>query len=341
MSLKNFWYIVGESRELSAGKVLGRTLLEEWIAIYRDESGRINAIRDRCLHRNARLSKGRIARGELVCPYHGWRYGQNGTVTGIPSEGSDFIPKVKCATTFETIEKDGYIYVRLNSSEETKALAPFAVPSLGKKGFQHIRLKHVFRANVPNCAENFIDVPHTTYVHPGVFRYEKTPQKISAELERENGNVHIRYRGETSNFGWFSKILNPSDREIFHEDHYYAPNVTHVEYRFGQQWNFNITSQSIPVGPQETHVYTDLTYDYGLLNLIARPFVQWAARKIIQQDVTIMGQQTDVMNKYGQLFNSTRSDLHHLWIEKIYSDIESGKDLRLTAPKKDVIEFFI
>jgi len=344
VSLKDFWYIVAESRELTEGKVIGVVLLGEWIALYRDPQGQATAVLDRCLHRNARLSKGRVVQGELVCPYHGWKYGQKGMVTAIPSEGEDFEPKAsRCVPRFSVIEKEGYIYVRLNArpAESLKTLEPFPIPYFGKPGYQHIRLKHIFRANVPNCAENFIDIPHTTYVHPGVFRYEKAPQKIRAEVEQESGNVHIRYKNETSNFGWFSKFLNPSDREIFHEDHYYFPNVTHVEYRFGKRMHFNITSQSIPVGDDETHVYTDLTYDYGIWNWIARPFVRWAALKIIAQDVKIMGEQTEVVRKYGELFASTKCDLHHVWIEKIYADLRAGRDPRALPQKKEAIEFFI
>ncbi len=344
MALKNFWYIVAESRELKPGVVLGRILIEEWIALYRDVFGKVTAVQDRCLHRNARLSNGRVVKGELTCSYHGWKYGQNGVLNSIPSEGARFTPKPsKCAVRFDTVEQEGYIYVRLNTAAVAEGydFQPFAIPSFSRPGFQHLRLKNVFCANVPNCAENFIDVPHTTYVHPGIFRYEKAPQLIAAEIERENGNVHVRYRNETSNFGWFSKILNPSNKEIFHEDHYYFPNVTHVEYHFGSKWKFNITSQSIPVGPNETHVYTDLTYDYGFINWLARPFVYWAAKKIISQDVAVMGQQTDVMKKYGQVFNSTSSDLHHLWIEKIYSDLIEGKDPRLAPARKQAVEFFI
>lgn len=344
VSLKDFWYIVAESRDLLPGKVIGITLLGEWIALYRDPEGNATAVLDRCLHRNARLSKGRVVGGELVCPYHGWKYGKKGVVTAIPSEGNKFEPKAsRCVPKFQTIEKEGYIYVRVSNrpSESYKSLEPFSIPYFKDKGYRHIRLKHVFRANVPNCAENFIDIPHTTYVHPGVFRYEKAPQRIIAQVERSQGNVHIRYKNETSNFGWFSNFLNPSNQEIFHEDHYYFPNVTHVEYRFGPRMHFNITSQSIPVSDDETHVYTDLTYDYGIWNLFARPFVYWAARKIIAQDVKIMGEQTDVVKKYGELFASTRSDLHHVWIEKIYSDLKAGRDPKAQPDKTEEIEFYI
>jgi phenylpropionate dioxygenase-like ring-hydroxylating dioxygenase large terminal subunit len=344
LSLKDFWYIVAESKDLRDGKVLGVELLDEWIALYRDGQGKATAVVDRCLHRNARLSKGRVIEGELVCPYHGWKYGAKGQLMAIPSEGERFQPKAsRCIPRYSCEEKEGYIYVRLSNTPEASiaSLQPFSIPYLNLSGYKHIRLKHLFEANVPNCAENFIDIPHTTYVHPGVFRYEKKPQKIEAEVEQENANVHIRYRKETSNFGWFSKFLNRADKEIFHEDHYYFPNITHVEYRFGPRMHFNITSQSIPISEQKTLVYTDLTWDYGIWNFLSTPFVRWAAKKIIAQDVKIMGEQTEVVKKYGELFANTKCDLHHVWIEKIYADLRAGRDPRENQAKKEVVDFYI
>jgi phenylpropionate dioxygenase-like ring-hydroxylating dioxygenase large terminal subunit len=343
-TLKDFWYIVALSSDLKPGHVLSTNLLDEWLAIYRTSTGKVSAVIDRCMHRNARLSKGKVIKGQLVCPYHGWRYAEDGKLTAIPSEGDTFQTKpLRCITSFPVVEQEGYIYVRLTRTPSAGYidLLPYNIPHYSSPGYKHIRLKHVFHASVPNCAENFVDIPHTTYVHPAIFRYEKAPQKIEAEVEINNGSVHVRYLNETSNFGIFSKFLNRQNRVIFHEDHYYAPNITHVEYRFGKRMHFNITSQSIPVDHNETHVYTDLTYDYGFWNIVAQPFVRAVGKKIIAQDVRIMDEQTTVMNKYGTQFTSTRADLQHLWIEQIYASLLAGNDPRNIPSKKSKVEFWI
>jgi len=344
ISLKNFWYIAASSEEVTSDSVTGVVVLGEWIALYRDQQGKAVAVLDRCLHRNARLSKGRVKNGQLVCPYHGWRYGEDGKLQAIPSEGPAQAARgARCLPNYLTLEKDGYIYLQLEKPKpEIPALPePFDIPYLGRPGYQHIRLKHLFRAEVPNCAENFIDIPHTTYVHPKIFRYEAAPQSISAEVEAKAGAVHVRYLNETSNFGLFSLFLNRRKTIIFHQDHYYLPNVTHVEYRFGDRRHFNITSQSIPVGPKETLVYTDLTYDYGFWNYFARPIVRWVARKIIAQDVKIMSEQTEVTERYGERFISTKADLQHVWIEKFYQSVKQGQDPRTLPEKKETVVFWI
>ena len=68
---------------------MGRVILEESLVLYRDGEGRPACLLDRCLHRNARLSEGRVEGGLLACPYHGWKYAVSGACVGVPSLGPD------------------------------------------------------------------------------------------------------------------------------------------------------------------------------------------------------------------------------------------------------------
>ncbi len=60
MFLKNCWYVAALDHELIDGKLLSRTLLGENVLLYRGESGNVIALNDRCPHRGALLSKGRL-----------------------------------------------------------------------------------------------------------------------------------------------------------------------------------------------------------------------------------------------------------------------------------------
>ena len=342
--LTDFWYVVAESKDVKENKVVSAFLDGQWLAIYRDAKGTATVVLDKCLHRNARLSKGRVANGELICPYHGWKYGAQGCLKAIPSEGESFQTKPqRSLVSFSTQEKQGYIYVRTANQPSAgyEQQTPFSLPYYDTKGYQHVRLKHVFEADVPNCAENFIDVPHTTFVHPGIFRYQSKPQKIKSEVEIEHGNVHVRYLNESTNFGFFTIFLNRKRQPIYHEDHYYPPNITHVEYRFGKRMHFNIISQSVPLSDKVTHVYTDLVYDYGIWNIFAKPFVWFVAKRIIAQDVKIMGEQCQVFKKYGPEFMSTRADMQHVHIERIYQTLLDGGDIKIIPSRTTEVEFWL
>lgn len=338
MNRKNYWYIAAESHELKKNKPLARTLMNEWVVLFRDENGKPAAMLDKCLHRSAQLSKGSVVNGSLQCPYHGWRYNGAGEVNFIPSEGPQLSRK-RCAVRFDCVEKDDYIYVRLEKSAEQET-TPFEMPKYQHKGYTTIRLQNLFNNTVTNCAENFVDIPHTTFVHPKIFR-NPGHEKFGAQVERLQDSVKVTYKNEKKNFGIFSWFLNPSGDEIRHTDEFYAPNVTTVNYWFGGKKHFIITSQSVPINEKETLVYTDLTYNYGIWNWISRPLVRKQAQMIIDQDVEILANQMRTLEKYGVHFQNSPADIIHTFIESIQSEIEQGRNPKELPNKKSEIEFWV
>jgi phenylpropionate dioxygenase-like ring-hydroxylating dioxygenase large terminal subunit len=335
-----FWYVVAMSDELPEGVVLRRKVLGEWLAIFRGDDGKAVALRDRCMHRNAPLSKGTVAKGCLSCPYHGWTYDRMGTVVGVPAEGEKFRKTASRATKrFDTTEEDGFVYVRL-AAEAPNDIRPFKMPHYGERGWETVRLINTFDNDVTNCAENFIDIPHTAFVHFGTFRSSKK-QKIDATIRRTNGSVRIEYRNETDNLGLFAKFLNPTGKRIEHRDNFYMPNVTSVVYVFNEWMTLYITSQSVPEENERTRVYTDVTYNYGLLNRVVRPFIRWHSQQIIDQDLDALRDQMEVIRKYGRSFNNTTADAIHVMVESINDEIAKGKDPRLLPDKQAEVSFIV
>lgn len=282
MKLEDFWYIVTSSDRLKPNTLLSCTVLDEWLVIFRGENGKPVALRDRCLHRNSRLSRGKLCHGLLQCPYHGWVYDQTGQVVVIFSEGQTFKP-TRCTKPYDTKEQDGYIYIRL-ADTQSDDFAPFKMPHYKEPGWETVRVVNRFRNNVTNCVENFIDIPHTASVHPGIFRTSRQ-QQLEMTIQRCNGSVFVEYRNETTNLGWFSRFLNLKNNQIHHKDSFHLPNITSVEYDMGLKRQLFITSQSIPETESSTLVYTDVTFNYGIWNKIAKPFVRWTAQYIINQDI--------------------------------------------------------
>lgn len=336
MTFKDFWYIAALSRDLRRNNIIGAKILDEWVALFRDENGQAVALEDRCLHRCVQLSKGRVDQGRLQCAYHGWVYDGSGRVVIVPSEKPDKNKNAQ-ARTFAICETDDYIYVRL-SNEAGESIKPFRIPYYNEKGWASIRLVNRFNNNVTNCAENFVDIPHTAFVHPKIFRSNRG-ERIKATVERVCGSVMVSYQGERTNLGIFSRFLNPGGGEIIHTDSFHMPNITSVDYRFGSRRRFIITSQCVPVTDEETLVYTDLTYDYGVWNRVARPVIRWQAQKIIDQDIKILGFQMQAIKKYGARFTNTEADIIHVLIESIRREIEQGRDPRELPEQNHEMEF--
>jgi hypothetical protein len=238
------------------------------------------------------------------------------------------------------LEQEGYLYIRLKEGNTD----PFSLPHVGERGWQRLRLIHRFQNSLVNCAENFIDVPHTAYVHRGVFRSEQR-EGLEAEVHRKDGQVHIHYEGERANLGLARWFLNPSGGPIGHRDSFYAPNVTQVEYIFGPRRHFFITSQGVPLNgpdePPETLVYTDLVWDYGVWSRLARPLVYLQAKLIIAQDLVALADQGRQIRRWGTEFRHTEADTHHVMVESLMREIEDGRDPKALPEKRIRMRFWV
>lgn len=339
MDFRDFWYVACLSRDLKKNRPRAVKLLDEWVVLFRGERGQAVAALDRCLHRNVQLSRGSVQNGRLRCAYHGWLYDDAGHVVEIPAHGACAVEgRSHQARTFATREVDGMIFVRL--SDASVFDEPFRSPHYGESGWRTERRVNFFENNVTNCVENFIDVPHTVHVHPGIFRKRRN-QHIHVDVELSDGSVSVVYENETTNVGLFSRFLNPRGKKIEHVDRFHMPNITSVEYRFAENSRLHITSQSVPVSGDETMVYTDLTYKFGLWTPFSRPFMRALGQRVIDQDVAILANQMDTIKKYGCRFRNSRPDIVHLFIQNVRNMIDQGKDPREIEDKSTSFDMWI
>jgi nitrite reductase/ring-hydroxylating ferredoxin subunit len=85
LALRRCWQPVARLQDLEGGPRRA-VLLGEALAVFLTESGEAAVIADRCAHRGASLSMGKVRGGSLQCPYHGWEWaGGDGACTRIPS----------------------------------------------------------------------------------------------------------------------------------------------------------------------------------------------------------------------------------------------------------------
>jgi hypothetical protein len=101
-----------------------------------------------------------------------------------------------------------------------------------------------------------MDVPHTVYVHKGWFR-NKAMKKVPMSVETKNARVLVTYKQESDKIGgFFHWLLNPKRKPMKHTDEYIYPNLTRVDYTFGEDYGFIINSQNTPVSTLKiSHLY--------------------------------------------------------------------------------------
>ncbi len=110
---RKFWHAVMPLAHLADGPK-PFTLLGEDIVLFLDEHGQPAALKDRCCHRTAKLSKGWCTDGKLQCGYHGWTYDRSGRVVRIPQYDADRpIPDGYCTPAYPCTARYGYAWVAL------------------------------------------------------------------------------------------------------------------------------------------------------------------------------------------------------------------------------------
>jgi 5,5'-dehydrodivanillate O-demethylase len=87
--LRCYWHPIAPAVELDANPVKKVRLLGEDLVLYRDRSGNLGLIDDRCPHRRTSFESGIPEDEGLRCPYHGWRFGANGQCLEQPGEPWD------------------------------------------------------------------------------------------------------------------------------------------------------------------------------------------------------------------------------------------------------------
>jgi phenylpropionate dioxygenase-like ring-hydroxylating dioxygenase large terminal subunit len=178
------WHPVALSTAV-ADKPVGVTLLGEVVVLWRDAEGVVHAWMDKCPHRGAKLSKGRVqatAQGStLECAYHGWQFGAAGQCSLVPALPSFAPPASHCVKTFAAREAYGLVWVQLDSART-------ALPLLGAALDARLRTvqcgPYDVATSAPRVVENFLDMAHFGFVHEGYLGARDATAMVDYQVER-------------------------------------------------------------------------------------------------------------------------------------------------------------
>jgi len=316
VKLKRAWFIACASPALGVKprpfKLQGTPLV-----LFRQGDGKPAALLDRCPHRNVPLSLGRVCDGQLECAYHGWRFDGSGAcrkVPGLVSEGEPSL-KSRAAEAYPCREQDGFVWIWADPNGPPDA-EPFRFPHLGEKGFSSVKRSFTVNATMHAVAENALDVPHTAFLHGGLFRTAEKKNEIEVVVRRHETFAEAEYLGEPAPKGMVGKLLAPGGGTVKHFDRFLLPSVTQVEYQLGDSSHLFSTAALTPVNDFETDVHAVVTYKLPVPGWLVRPFLQPVALRIFGQDQRILKRQTEVIRDFGgERYTSTELDVlgHEIW----------------------------
>ncbi|HEV8245803.1 MAG TPA: aromatic ring-hydroxylating dioxygenase subunit alpha [Polyangiaceae bacterium] len=305
--LSRFWYVACRSRDLGQ-QPIRRTVLGVPLVLFRSR-GDVGALLDRCPHRNVPLSLGKVVPGgELQCKYHGWQFDRTGRCTQVPGlEGEE--DRERRAPACQTREHDGLVWV-WPELDATPSREPFAVPPVPADGGYLTVLRDVSaKATLHATLENALDVPHTAFLHRGLFRGKKK-NEIRALCKRRREMLEVEYLGEPRPEGLVGRLLSPSGGTVEHWDRFFLPSIAQVEYRLGPETHFRVTAFGTPVSDFETRLFSLVQFKSLLPAPLVRPLLEPIALSIFRQDARILEAQSKNIAAFGgEQFMSTELDL--------------------------------
>ncbi|MGE0629240.1 MAG: Rieske 2Fe-2S domain-containing protein [Hyphomicrobiaceae bacterium] len=229
--LRNAWYVAAWSEEIGKDKLLARTILGEPVVLYRQDDGSVAALEDRCPHRFAPLSMGKILRDEahgerLQCPYHGLEFGATGACVMNP-HGTRNIPSRAKVTSYPVVERHlaAWIWMGDPAKADPARIPDFSVldnaPELHIMPLDQILVK----ANYELVVDNLLDVSHTSYLHEGILGNQETVESETPVEQDGNDVIVTRYSPDATPPGMFTQFWpgHPSRVDKFSRTRWMAP----------------------------------------------------------------------------------------------------------------------
>jgi phenylpropionate dioxygenase-like ring-hydroxylating dioxygenase large terminal subunit len=226
--IRNCWYAVGWSEELSS-QPLGRAVLDQRIVLWRAEDGAPVAMRDRCPHRLAPLSRGQCAGDVLICGYHGLRFNAQGVCVHNPF--SDRISPNLKVSTLPVVERHAMLWLWPGDA----ALAdPAQIPEFGFNvdgpDNRVVRGVTPVAADYEILNDNLLNLAHIEFLHTGTFAGAGVIFQGQYSAKRDGDVVDSNWWMPNIDPPPFARAMFPAGMKVDHwlEMRWHAPSIMHL-----------------------------------------------------------------------------------------------------------------
>jgi phenylpropionate dioxygenase-like ring-hydroxylating dioxygenase large terminal subunit len=154
-------------------------LMRDSIVVVRGRDGELRGFQNVCRHRGARLvDEAGSCRGLITCPYHGWSYGLDGSLAGVPSDAS-FPGLDKADYGLNRVDLEvfhGLVFVRIAGDgpgvaemwgELADLIAPYGIEEMVPSDQSRTE---VWESNWKVAVDNNLENYHVPIGHPGYHR---------------------------------------------------------------------------------------------------------------------------------------------------------------------------
>ncbi len=163
--LRRYWHPVSLATDLtdeSPAKCL--RVLGEDLVLFRDKEGNVGLVADRCPHRGASLSYGRVEKRGIACAYHGWLFNTKGDCLETPAEPAESKFHLTVRVKSYPVQKFVGLFWTYMGPQPAPILPKYDVWAR-KDGTRRLIVQPQLDCNWFQAMENSVDPSHLQILH--------------------------------------------------------------------------------------------------------------------------------------------------------------------------------
>lgn len=257
--LSHHWFPIARLADI-ADKPVGMTLLDVRLVAYRTPEG-VHVARDLCAHRGVPLSMGWVEGDEIVCPYHGLRYGTDGRCRKIPAQPNVEPSALFAMTMLPAVERYGLLWTCIDPVNDANVTPPF--DPWEEAGYQQIVPPSVdIKAAPGRQVEGFVDVAHFAWVHHEAFADRENPVVPLYKTRVMERSVHTEYWSDVSNYPKAVQHLAPPGFQWLRVFDVHPPFTATLTVYFPGEDRLHIMNAASPVSARQTRLFVPLLRNF-------------------------------------------------------------------------------
>jgi phenylpropionate dioxygenase-like ring-hydroxylating dioxygenase large terminal subunit len=319
--LTDIWYFALPSSDLKRGKLIRQDILGEPVLLGRAPGGQVVALRDICPHRAAPLSAGRFTReadgrDSVECPYHGWRFGADGTCVAIPSltEAQAFDVSRIAVRRYPVAESQGLVFVWMAGDPRDLSCPTEPPPTFPGVvgGAPKLVDRMDFEAHIDHAVVGLMDPAHGPYVHQQWWwrsrasRHEKAKRFAPAPA----GFTMVRHPPSTNSRAYVLQGGAPATEITFR-----LPGLRWEHITVGRRQVLSLTCLT-PLTEKRTRI-TQIVWSDHPVFAVAGPLVRAGARRFLRQDGDMVSLQNQGLKHDPALLWIDDADRQAKWYQAL------------------------
>jgi phenylpropionate dioxygenase-like ring-hydroxylating dioxygenase large terminal subunit len=339
--VQNCWYVAAWASELPPGGILGRTLMGRPLVLWRELRGTAHAMEDRCPHRQAPLSRGRLEETGLRCMYHGLVFNGSGRCVAIPSERA--VPNL-VTPVVPLVERHALLWFWAG---DPAAADPDYIPDthwlddpawVGAPGY--------VRYDAPQqlIIDNLLDFSHLAFVHETTLGGSMDWAKIPPRVHRHRKGVTVEFLHKNQPIPPYLKDVasfpGPVDRwtnydwlihgNILSIDHGIAPHGTVTTEVHPENAIHHHSVQALtPETVASTHYFWSLPRDYALENEEVTRILHEQVARAFDEDKTMIEAQARNIAAFDRFATGAiPADMALLHVRKLMRECAAASGIR-------------